>query len=104
MCVEASERVSLIPVVCGADVCIICDDEVILSDLILYLRDNWAWVGLWNLGQMSSLQELVVILLFKHGLELGSHGNAHLVDFTLYCKLINENLIYIKVENVAGNW
>lgn len=83
MCVETSEGVSLIPIVSGADVCIICDDEVILSDLILYLRDDGAGILLGNLGQLSSLQELFIVLLFEHGLELGSHCDAHLIDFTL---------------------
>lgn len=83
MSVEASEGVSLIPIVCGANVSIICDDEMILSDLILYLRDDWAGILLGNLRQLSGLQELLIVLFLKHGLELGSHGNAHLIYFTL---------------------
>ena len=81
--VESSESVSLISIISGADVRVIRDDEVILSHLILYLIDDWAWVSLGHLGQLSSLQELLIILFLEHGFELRSHGNAHLVDFTL---------------------
>ena len=83
MCIETSECVSLITIVCGADMSIICDDEMILSDLILYLRDDWTGILFRNLRQLSSLQEIFIILFSKHGLKLRSHGNAHLIDFTL---------------------
>jgi len=68
--VEAAKLVSLVPIVGRADVCIIGYDEVILSHLVLHLGDNWARVALGNLGQLSCLQELIIILLLEHGLEL----------------------------------
>lgn len=83
MSIETSESISLIAIVSGADVGIICDDEVILSDLILYLRDNWTGILFGNLWQLCCLQEFFIILFSKHGLKLRSHGNAHLIDFTL---------------------
>ena len=70
MCVEATELVPLVPVVGRANVGIIGNHEVVLSNLVLHLRDYGAGILLGNLRQLGSLQELFVILLLKHGLEL----------------------------------
>jgi hypothetical protein len=42
MSVEAAKSVSLEAVVSCADVCVVGHNEVILSNLVLHLRDNWA--------------------------------------------------------------
>ena len=101
MCIESAECISLIAIVSGADVSVICHDEVIPSHLILYLRDDWAGVLFGNLGQLSCLQEILIILFSKHGLELRSHGNAHLIDFTLM-HLIGDIMSYIEIEYITS--
>jgi hypothetical protein len=41
-------------------------------------------------------------LISKHRLELRSHGNAHLIDFTLI-HLIGEMISYIEIENITSD-
>mgnify|MGYP006999134069 CR=1 FL=1 len=101
MCIESAKCISLIAIVCGADVSVICHHEVILSHLILNLRDYWARVLFGNLWQLGCLQELFIILLSKHRLELRSHGNAHLIDFTLL-QMIGEMISYIEIEYITS--
>lgn len=68
--IEASKLISLIPIVCGADMGIIGDHKVVLSYLVLHLIDYWARVSLGNLRQVGSLQKFVIVLLLEHSLEL----------------------------------
>lgn len=83
MSVEATKLISLVPIVGGADVGIIGDHKVVLSHLVLHLRDYGARILLGNLGKLSSFQKIFIILLLKHSLELRSHGNAHLINLAL---------------------
>jgi hypothetical protein len=61
--VEAAKLVSLVPIVGRADVCIIGYDEVILSHLVLHLRNYGTGILLGDLGQLSSFQKIFIILL-----------------------------------------
>jgi hypothetical protein len=80
---EAAELVSLITIVGGTDVSVIGDHEVVLSLLVLQVRDRGSKAILGHLGQGSRSQEFFILLILKHSLELRSHGHAHLADFTL---------------------
>jgi hypothetical protein len=85
---EATELVSLIPVIGSSNVGIIGDDEVVLSNLVLQVRDGRAEAALGDLGEGSGSQELLIILILEHRLELRSHCHAHLADFTLLMSMI----------------
>jgi hypothetical protein len=80
---EAAELVSFIPIVGGSDVGIIGHDKVILSQLVLHLRDNGSVAGFGDFGECCSLQELAIFLVLEHSLELGSHGDTHFVNLSL---------------------
>ena len=80
---EATKLVSFIPIVGGSDVGIIGHDKVVLSQLVLHLRDDGSVAGFGDLGECCSLQELVIFLILEHSLELRSHSHTHFVNFSL---------------------
>jgi hypothetical protein len=80
---EAAELVSFVPIVGGSDVGIIGHDIVVLSHLVLHLRDYGSVAGFGDLGECCSLKELVIFLILEHSLELGSHGHTHFVNLSL---------------------
>ena len=80
---EAAELVSFIPIVGGSNVGIIGHDIVVLSHLVLHLRDDRSVAGFGDLGECGSLQELVIFLILEHSLKLGSHGHTHFVNLSL---------------------
>lgn len=80
---EATKLVSFIPIVGGSDVGIIGHDKVVLSQLVLHLRDDGSVAGFGDLGECCSLQELVIFLILEHSLELRSHSHTHFVNLSL---------------------
>ena len=80
---EATELVSFISIVGGSDVSIIGHDIVVLSQLVLLVRDDWSVAGFGDPGECGSFQELIIFLILEHSLELGSHGHTHFVNLSL---------------------
>ena len=83
MCVESAQSVSLVAVVCGPDVGVVCHHEVVLSQLVAYLVDCRAIVDLRHLRQVGCLQEGVISLRFKHTVQFAAESDTHLVDLAL---------------------
>jgi hypothetical protein len=63
MSVEATKLISLVSVVGGANVGVIGDHKVVLSHLVLHLRNYGTGILLGDLGQLSSFQKIFIILL-----------------------------------------
>jgi hypothetical protein len=80
---EATKLVSLISIVSRSDVSIVCHNEMVLSHLVLQMRDSGSVATLRYFGKSSRSQECLIFLILEHRLELRSHGHAHLIDFTL---------------------
>lgn len=81
--VEAAKGVPLETVVGRANVGVIGHHEVVAAHLVHHLRDHGAVVCLGEPGQLCGLKKLVIVLDGDHVMELGSKGNAHLVDLSL---------------------
>jgi len=61
--VEATKLISLVSIVGGANVGVIGDHKVVLSHLVLHLRNYGTGILLGDLGQLSSFQKIFIILL-----------------------------------------
>ena len=84
MCVETTQSVSLVPVVCSPVVGVVCHHEVVLSELIATLVDSRSIVDFRDLRQAGCFKEVGILLRLEHTVQFGPEGGAHFCDLPLF--------------------
>jgi len=100
--VESTESISLKPIIGWSAMSIIRHNKMVLSHLVVLLRNNWAIVCFRQFWKLSSLKELIILLHFYHVMELLSECSTHFVDFSLKRYLKKD--FYIKIKKVSCHW